>query len=99
MGRITRPPTGYTWTGLSTDGRRSWSSCGAYHGERLATAAAPSPVGGRGSGTPGRLRGTRTRSASGRIAQRTGVGIRTDSPSIPTGIVRCVGVDDDLVRA
>ena len=43
-------------------------------------------TGGCGSGTPGRLRGTRTRSASGRIVQRTGVGIRTDSPSMPTGI-------------
>jgi hypothetical protein len=38
------------------------------------------------SGMPGRPWGTCTRSASGRIARRTGVGIRTDSPSVRTGI-------------
>ena len=38
---------------------------------------------GRGAGTPGRPRGTRTRRTSGRIVQDTGVGISTDSPSIP----------------
>ena len=36
--------------------------------------------------TPGRWRGTRTRSAFGRMVQRTGVGIMTVSPSMPTGI-------------
>jgi hypothetical protein len=38
-----------------------------------------------GGGTPGRCRGTRTRSAPGRIVQRTGDGSETDSPSMPTG--------------
>ena len=36
--------------------------------------------------TPGRSRGTQTRSAPGRISHRTGVGIDTASPSMPTGI-------------
>jgi hypothetical protein len=39
-----------------------------------------------GGGTPGRSRGTRTRSAPGRIAQRTGTGRETASPSMPTGM-------------
>ena len=43
-------------------------------------------MGGRGSGTPGRSPGTRTRSDSGRIVQCTGVAISTASLSIPTGI-------------
>jgi hypothetical protein len=41
---------------------------------------------GLGGGTPGRSRGTRTRSTPGRIAQCTGTGIQTASPSMPTGI-------------
>ena len=39
-----------------------------------------------GGGTPGRSLGTRTRSTFGRMVQRTGVGIMTVSPSMPTGI-------------
>ena len=40
------------------------------------------PSGGR---TPGRSRGSRTRSAPGRTVHRTGVDSRTVSPSMPTG--------------
>ena len=41
---------------------------------------------GLGGGTPGRSRGTRTRSTPGRIVQCTGTGNVTASPSMPTGI-------------
>ncbi|MGO8895374.1 MAG: hypothetical protein ACLP8X_39555 [Streptosporangiaceae bacterium] len=42
--------------------------------------------GGFGAGTPGRSRGTQTRSARGETVQVTGVDISIDSPSTPTGI-------------
>ena len=41
-------------------------------------------TGGFGAGTPGRSRGTQTRSAPGETVQVTGVDIKTDSPSTPT---------------
>src|SRR6516225_10657298 len=43
-------------------------------------------TGGFGAGTPGRTRGTQTRSAPGETVQVTGVDISIDSPSTPTGI-------------
>ena len=43
-------------------------------------------IGGFGAGTPGRSRGTQTRSAPGETVQVTGVDISIDSPSTPTGI-------------
>jgi hypothetical protein len=42
--------------------------------------------GGFGAGTPGRSRGTQTRSTPGQTAQATGADITIDSPSTPTGI-------------
>src|SRR5215469_3315085 len=45
-----------------------------------------------GGRTPGRWRGTRTRSAPGWIAHFTGAGKDTASPSIPTGIVAVVAM-------
>jgi hypothetical protein len=42
-------------------------------------------TGGSGGVAPGRLRGTRTRSAPGRMLHTTGVGSDTASPSTPTG--------------
>ena len=60
-------------------------SIGAERGEASARSAGQS-IPGLGGRTPGRSRGTRTRSARGRITHCTGVGIMTVSPSIPTGI-------------
>ena len=65
--------------------------------ERERQAAEPCPVQPwPRRGDAGRPRGTRTRSASGRIVQDTGVGICTDSPVDPDRDLRLIGVDDDL---
>ena len=49
-----------------------------------------------GAVTPGRSRGTTTRSARGCMVQRTGVASKTVSPSMPTGIWG-IGGDGDLI--